>query len=73
VKTTLPEQNTSGDIGIRPIVTLGEAAEFLEVSRRFIELEVARGHLPVIRLSPRCLRIRRSALEQYLNSRPTTA
>ena len=69
MKATLTEQNTSREIGIRPILTLGEAAEFLGVSRRFFENEVTRGHISIVRLSPRCLRVRREALQQYVEAR----
>lgn len=57
----------------RAIFSIQQAAEYLGVSRRFVELEASRGHLNVIRLSRRCLRIRRADLEAYLATRPTAA
>jgi excisionase family DNA binding protein len=45
---------------------LGEAATRVGVSRRFIEHQIKAGRLSVIRLSPRCVRIRPSDLADYL-------
>jgi excisionase family DNA binding protein len=45
---------------------LGEAAARLGVSRRFIERQIKDGRISVIRLSPRCVRIRPSDLANYL-------
>jgi excisionase family DNA binding protein len=67
------QANPTPALDSRAILSIGEAAEYLGVSRRFIELEVQRGHLAVVRLSTRCLRIRRSALETYLTARTATA
>jgi excisionase family DNA binding protein len=47
---------------------LGEAAKWLNCSKRFLENQVAEGKLPVVRLSPRCIRVRPSDLAEYLES-----
>lgn len=52
-----------------PNPTINEAAAELGVSRRFLEKEIAAGKLPVVRLSARCIRIRRATLTAYLNAR----
>lgn len=59
--------NKVTDAGIiPPVLTLPQVAEFLSCSRRFVEFEIQRGNLPAARLSNRCIRIRRSDLERYL-------
>jgi excisionase family DNA binding protein len=45
---------------------LGEVAERLSCSRRFLEKQVAAGRLRVVKLSPRCVRVRPSDLANYL-------
>jgi len=45
---------------------LGEVAARLGVSRRFIERQIKAGRISVIRLSPRCIRIRPADLADYL-------
>jgi excisionase family DNA binding protein len=45
---------------------LGEVARRLSCSRRFLEKQVAAGRLRVVRLSPRCVRIRPTDLAEYL-------
>jgi excisionase family DNA binding protein len=67
---TVTDKTTAEELESRAILSVGQAASYLGVSRRFVELEVHRGHLAVIRLGRRCLRIRRTALETYLNTRP---
>jgi excisionase family DNA binding protein len=44
-----------------------EVAKWLGVSRRFIEVQIARGNLRVRRISARCIRILPSDLEAWLN------
>ncbi len=56
-----------------PNPTINEAAAELGVSRRFLEKEIAAGKLPVVRLSARCIRIRRATLTAYLNAREVAA
>jgi excisionase family DNA binding protein len=43
-----------------------EAARRVECSRRFLEKQINTGRLRVVRLSPRCVRIRPSDLADYL-------
>jgi hypothetical protein len=45
---------------------VGEAAAAIHTSRRFLELEMERGNLPVVRLATRCVRIRPEDLDAYL-------
>jgi excisionase family DNA binding protein len=53
--------------GGRSAYKLGEAADSVGCSRRFLEKQIAAGRLKVIRLSPRCVRIRPEDLADYLN------
>jgi excisionase family DNA binding protein len=73
MSASVSDKTTPEALESRAILSVGQAASYLGVSRRFVELEIQRQHLAVIRLGRRCLRIRRSALEQYLNTRPATA
>ena len=50
----------------RTAFRLGEAASRVGCSRRFLEKQIAAGRLKVIRLSPRCVRIRPQDLAAYL-------
>ena len=43
-----------------------DAADLIDVSRKFLETEIKRGRLPVTRLSTRCVRIRPEDLDAYL-------
>jgi excisionase family DNA binding protein len=45
---------------------LGEAAKRLSCSRRFLEKQITAGRLRVVRLSPRCVRVRPTDLADYL-------
>ena len=45
---------------------LPQAAAQVGCSRRFLEKQINAGRLRVIRLSPRCVRIRASDLADYL-------
>ena len=65
--------NQTAQIGEKPNPTINEAAAELGVSRRFLEKEIAAGKLPVVRLSARCIRIRRATLTAYLNAREVAA
>jgi excisionase family DNA binding protein len=47
---------------------LGEVARRLNCSRRFLEKQIAAGRLRVVRLSPRCVRVRPTDLAAYLDS-----
>lgn len=50
------------------LLTLDEVARELKVSRRFLEIQAARGRLRRVHLSQRCIRIRRSDLNAYIDS-----
>ncbi len=50
------------------LLTLDEVARELKVSRRFLEVQAARGRLRRVRLSARCIRIRRADLNAYIDS-----
>ena len=43
-----------------------EAVKQINVSKRFLELAIEQGLLPVIRLGPRCVRVRPQDLSEYL-------
>jgi excisionase family DNA binding protein len=45
---------------------LADVARKLSCSRRFLEKQVAAGRLRVVRLSPRCVRVRPTDLADYL-------
>jgi excisionase family DNA binding protein len=49
-----------------------DAAELAAVSERFHWSLVARRELPVVRLSRRCVRIRRADLEAWASARAST-
>ena len=50
------------------LLDLDQAADFLGVSRRFVEMEIARGRLKKIMLSSRIARISRDELKRYAAS-----
>jgi excisionase family DNA binding protein len=54
------------------LLRLREAAELAAVSERFLWAVVARGELPTVRLSSRCVRIRRADLESWAAARAST-
>ena len=47
-------------------LTVQEAASRLRVSRRFLENQIKGGRLRVVRLSPRCVRVRSADLGEYV-------
>ena len=51
----------------RAALQLGEAANKISCSRRFLEKQIAAGRLKVVRLSPRCVRVRPEDLAAYLD------
>lgn len=59
-----------GDFPAKPMTVAGLAA-WLDVSRRFIEGEVSRGHLRVRKISPRCVRIMPSDIARWLEQAAT--
>ena len=50
-------------------LTLRQVAEILSVSVRYVRTLRQSGALPVVRLSPRCLRVRRSDLDRMVEER----
>jgi hypothetical protein len=56
---------------LRAMLTLPECAAEANVSRRFLEKEIARGRLRAVKLSSRICRVRRSDWEHYLDSSAT--
>jgi excisionase family DNA binding protein len=52
---------------------LDQAADWMGCSRRFVELEIARGKLAKIMLSRRMCRIAKSELERYAESQTINA
>lgn len=54
-------------------LTIAEAAKQLRVSTKTVRSYIAAGDLEAINLGPKTVRIKRSALADYLNSRCTHA
>ena len=50
-------------------MTYLEAARYLAVGRSTLYDLVGRGELPVVRLSSRCVRLRRQDLEEFVSAR----
>ena len=50
-------------------LTLRQVAEILNVSIRYVRTLRQSGALPVVRLSPRCLRVRRCDLDRMVEER----
>ena len=48
------------------LLTLAETRALLKVSERFLREHIGRGLLPVVRLSPRAIRIRQSDLDAWI-------
>jgi excisionase family DNA binding protein len=71
--TTAIQPTTAPSIEARSILSISDAAQLLGCSRRFLELEAARGRLTVVRLSGRLIRVRRSDLDLYLSRHAVTA
>ncbi|MGA2873744.1 MAG: helix-turn-helix domain-containing protein [Candidatus Dormibacteria bacterium] len=53
----------------RPLLTLSDAAKRLGISTRHLARLLAPGDLPVVRLSPRVVRIAPADLDAYVESR----
>ena len=51
------------------LLTYPEAADYLCVGRSTLYDLVGRGELPVVRMSPRCVRFRREDLEEFVEAR----
>lgn len=59
------------DRGPELVITVPEAARRIDCTRRFLEKQIKAGHLRVIRLSRRCVRVRPEDLAEYLERRAT--
>jgi excisionase family DNA binding protein len=53
------------------MLTYKQVADFLGVSHVCVRRWASDGRIPVVRLGPQCCRVRRSALEDWINSRST--
>jgi excisionase family DNA binding protein len=62
---TRPYRPRKKDSVSQELLDLDQAADFLGVSRRFVEMEVSRGRLRKIMLSSRLARISRDELKRY--------
>jgi len=62
---TRPYRPRKKDVVSQELLDLNQAADSMGVSRRFIELEIERGRLRKILLSPRIARISKRELERY--------
>jgi len=58
---------TDNDLGLRPVLSLSEAASFLGCNVKTIREAISLGQLPARRLGHRRLVILRSALVEWLN------
>lgn len=73
-ETTVPAEIVGARLTAdRKLFKLPELAAETGVTRRFLEMEISRGHLVALKLSARVLRIRRADWERYLNERATGA
>lgn len=63
-----PYRPRKKDLVSQELLDLNQAADYLGVSRRFIELEIERGRLAKIMLSSRLARISRDELKRYAES-----
>lgn len=64
-KRLLKTANASEPLALR----LPEVATRLGTSRRFLEKQIAAGHLKVLKLSARCVRVRLSDLTDWMEKR----
>jgi excisionase family DNA binding protein len=62
---TRPYRPRKKDNVSQELLDLDQAADFLGTSRRFVEMEIARGRLAKIMLSSRLARISREELKRY--------
>ena len=65
---TRPYRPRKKDAVSQQLYDLDQSADFLGVSRRFVEMEIARGRLKKIMLSSRIARISRDELKRYAAS-----
>jgi excisionase family DNA binding protein len=66
--STRPYRPRKKDSVSQELLDLDQAANVLGVSRRFVEMEIARGRLKKIMLSSRIVRISRDELKRYAAS-----
>ena len=59
-------------MSIREIMTVAEAAEYLQIHIKTLYEWIKSGELAVIKLGPRSTRIRKSDVDAFLNARLTT-
>ena len=57
------------DVNRERLMTYSEAARYLAVGRSTLYDLVGRGELPVVRMGPRCVRLRRQDLDQFVEAR----
>ena len=50
-----------------PLMTIADVSGYTGLSETFVRRRISEGALPVVRLTARALRVRRSALEHYLS------
>ena len=55
------------------LLTIAAAAVRLDITARTLRSWIAAGHLTVLRLSPRCVRIEERELERFIASRRAEA
>ena len=66
----VPPSGVALNFPTRPM-SLEELATWLDVSRRFLEFQIAKGHLRVRRISPRCIRVLPGDVADWLNKTAT--
>jgi hypothetical protein len=59
------------DFPNRPM-SLAELAAWLDVSRRFLEVQIEKGNLRARRISPRCIRVLPGDVGKWLDQTATT-
>lgn len=74
MSTTTTTTDTAGLVNPDPLYSVAAAAAYLGITRQQAYTLVNDGHLPVVRISARNLRVRLSALEDYIRraTRPAT-
>jgi excisionase family DNA binding protein len=67
--STLLHKNMSQSSGLEPlpdVLTVGQVAKYLQVSRSVVYGEINSGRLPAVRLGVRVIRISKFALQRWL-------
>jgi len=66
--------NTKAQMQFPPVaMRTGQAAHYMGLSRRTVFKLAARGRLPVVRVSAKCLLFKRSDLDAFIASRRVAA